>query len=597
MSLSPLIIDRRPAYLGGTKSAASLLTLPAGCGSVLDHLLSCLDGSADGRALVVPSFETDPSYEEAVRDCTSSSSVAVQVCPQPRLASVLEKCEPGDYLLVIDAGRWFMGDGTLGAIARLSPGYRGATHVIAIGADRSSAREHVECGPNDQVRRVVRLYNEMTWPKTAGTTIVASLVPARAIRDVTFTSLGELRSVLSGRGVLSRDVPLESELIDLTDARGLLALHGKLTQDAVAQSVPEGFCMRSPGVLVGDGCTVDPSARLVGPVVIRRGARLAAKVTIIGPAVVGSDSRIEDGAVVIRSVVADGASVAGASTVWQRVVAGDSAVAGASAGDRARLPDASPAPAFPDLPDEPNASRMQEGADAARHRRVDCLLKRVFDIVMVCIALVLLAPMLIVVAILIKVDSRGPVLFTHYRERKGGKEFPCWKFRTMVRDAHTRQRELYQKNEVDGPQFKMRDDPRVTRVGQWLRATNIDELPQLFNVLLGHMSLVGPRPSPFRENQICVPWRRARLSVRPGVTGLWQLCRDKRTEGDFHQWIYYDLAYVRHFSFWLDLKIILATVLTLAGRWRVPISWLIPSSRLDGGSTYRVGDLSFAFQS
>ena len=112
----------------------------------------------------------------------------------------------------------------------------------------------------------------------------------------------------------------------------------------------------------------------------------------------------------------------------------------------------------------------------------------------------------------------------------------------MTADAHRQQRQLYRSNQVDGPQFKLKEDPRVTRVGRLLRVTNLDEIPQLINVLRGQMSLVGPRPSPFRENQICVPWRRARLSVRPGITGLWQVCRDEdRTEGDFHEWIYYDL--------------------------------------------------------
>jgi lipopolysaccharide/colanic/teichoic acid biosynthesis glycosyltransferase len=133
---------------------------------------------------------------------------------------------------------------------------------------------------------------------------------------------------------------------------------------------------------------------------------------------------------------------------------------------------------------------------------------------------------------------------------------------------------------VDGPQFKIDSDPRITRVGQILRKTNIDELPQLFNVLAGKMSLIGPRPSPFRENQICIPWRQARLSVRPGITGLWQICRSNRALGDFHQWIYYDMLYVRHMSPALDLKILAATLITFGGRWGMPVTWLIPARRL-----------------
>ena len=118
----------------------------------------------------------------------------------------------------------------------------------------------------------------------------------------------------------------------------------------------------------------------------------------------------------------------------------------------------------------------------------------------------------------------------------------------MVPGADAMQRELYAKNDVDGPQFKLEKDPRLTRIGRWIRPCSLDELPQLVNVALGQMSLVGPRPSPFRENQTCVPWREGRLSVRPGITGLWQVCRHDRANGVFHPWIHYDLLYVEHMS-------------------------------------------------
>lgn len=208
-------------------------------------------------------------------------------------------------------------------------------------------------------------------------------------------------------------------------------------------------------------------------------------------------------------------------------------------------------------------------------------IKRWIEGALALTALVVLSPILLPLALWIKLDSSGPVFFLDVREGRGGRVFRCIKFRTMHEDADRRQRELYESNDVDGPQFKLKDDPRVTRAGRWLRQTNLDEVPQLINVVLGQMSLVGPRPSPFRENQICVPWRRTRLSVRPGITGLWQICRHDREQGDFHQWIAYDIAYVRNLSFWLDLRILLATVLTLGGRWSVPESWIVRhSSRL-----------------
>ena len=197
------------------------------------------------------------------------------------------------------------------------------------------------------------------------------------------------------------------------------------------------------------------------------------------------------------------------------------------------------------------------------------------EAVIAAAALVLLSPLLAVLGAAVKLSSPGPVLYGDRREGRGGREFRCWKFRSMAVDAHARQRELAEENQLDGPQFKIREDPRITRMGRLLRRLNLDELPQLLNVVRGEMGLVGPRPSPFRENQICVPWRDGRLSVAPGITGLWQVCRDRSDAADFHQWIYYDLLYVNHASPWLDFKILLATVLTLGGRSRVPLRWLV----------------------
>lgn len=151
----------------------------------------------------------------------------------------------------------------------------------------------------------------------------------------------------------------------------------------------------------------------------------------------------------------------------------------------------------------PSANHGLSGYDA---------IKRLLDILVSAASIVVLSPLFLMVAVLIKLESRGRVLYGQEREGRDGRVFKCWKFRTMCEGAHRLQRELAEQNGVDGPQFKIEDDPRVTRVGRWLRTTNIDELPQLYSVLVGDMSLVGPRPSPFRENQICVPWRRATLS-------------------------------------------------------------------------------------
>ncbi|MCL2639822.1 MAG: sugar transferase [Phycisphaerales bacterium] len=206
---------------------------------------------------------------------------------------------------------------------------------------------------------------------------------------------------------------------------------------------------------------------------------------------------------------------------------------------------------------------------AAHHRPLYELFKRLFDILFSLAAILITLPITLTVAALIKLYDRGPIFFVHQREGRHGKPFGCLKFRTMTPNAHQLQRQLRRSNSnhVDGPQFKMPDDPRITPLGSFLRKTNIDELPQFLNVLFGHMSVVGPRPSPFEENQLCPAWREARLSVPPGITGLWQISRSRqRGPSDFQEWILYDTQYVERRGFWLDLKIILLTIKELLGR-------------------------------
>ncbi len=196
--------------------------------------------------------------------------------------------------------------------------------------------------------------------------------------------------------------------------------------------------------------------------------------------------------------------------------------------------------------------------------------KRMLDIAVSAAGLVVLSPFLFIISLLVKATSRGPIFYAHTRQGLAGKEFPCLKFRSMRTGADAHQAQLRAMNEVDGPQFKIARDPRVTRLGAWLRRTNIDEMPQLLNVLVGHMSLVGPRPSPDQENQYCPAWRRARLSTRPGITGLWQVLRNREEcASDFQEWIYYDVEYARHRCFWLDLQILFYTPIAMYAPKRI----------------------------
>jgi lipopolysaccharide/colanic/teichoic acid biosynthesis glycosyltransferase len=192
--------------------------------------------------------------------------------------------------------------------------------------------------------------------------------------------------------------------------------------------------------------------------------------------------------------------------------------------------------------------------------------KRLFDIAFALLVLLVTLPVYPLIMAAIWLEDRGPIFFSHRRQTLGGREFPCIKFRSMRVDADLLKHQLIEKNLADGPQFFMAADPRLTRVGRFLRDWNLDELPQFINVLMGHMSVVGPRPSPHSENQFCPGWREARLSVRPGITGLWQVKRTRRRGTDFQEWIKYDIQYVENAGMRLDLWIILQTVRVLVSR-------------------------------
>lgn len=199
------------------------------------------------------------------------------------------------------------------------------------------------------------------------------------------------------------------------------------------------------------------------------------------------------------------------------------------------------------------------------HRGAGWICKRVFDVALASLLLVLGAPFFALVALAIKLDSRGPVLFKQVRIGRGGRVFRLFKFRSMVPDAEIRLTEIAGANEADGPYFKCTRDPRVTRVGRFIRRTSIDELPQLLNVIKGEMSLVGPRPALPAEVAEFPDWFRHRLEVPPGLTGLWQV--SGRFLLPFHEAARLDVFYVDHWSFGLDLKILARTpTVVLTGR-------------------------------
>jgi lipopolysaccharide/colanic/teichoic acid biosynthesis glycosyltransferase len=263
---------------------------------------------------------------------------------------------------------------------------------------------------------------------------------------------------------------------------------------------------------------VDRNARIIGPVWVGAGRQISGTDVVVGPAVLWDDPA-------------------------QRPVP-----------DELRWADIEPT----GIGDRPHLLH----APSSGYR----ICKRIFDVLFSFLVLVLTLPFYPLVMLAIFLEDGGPFLYGHERETLEGRVFRCWKFRSMRKDADKMTSELQSHNQADGPQFFIENDPRITHVGRILRKTHLDEIPQFINVLLGHMSVVGPRPSPRAENQYCPEWREARLSVRPGITGLWQVRRTRLRGRDFQEWIKYDIQYVEKMGWALDFKLIWQTAVVIAQR-------------------------------
>jgi len=193
-------------------------------------------------------------------------------------------------------------------------------------------------------------------------------------------------------------------------------------------------------------------------------------------------------------------------------------------------------------------------------RQVTC--KRAIDVVVSTFLLALLSPVFLILAVLVKLTSPGPALYRWKVVGKNGEPFSSYKFRSMVANADELKVELESRNEMTGPAFKLTQDPRITRVGSWMRKYSLDELPQLYSVLKGDMSLVGPRPPLAREYNRFTDYQKQKLTVKPGITCLWQV-GGRNQVSDFDEWVKLDLEYINRWSLWLDLRILFKTTATV----------------------------------
>jgi lipopolysaccharide/colanic/teichoic acid biosynthesis glycosyltransferase len=416
--------------------------------------------------------------------------------------------------------------------------------LVAVNAKPAllGASERLKLTPDGNVAGFRRLYSDTAefaflprdWPHHL---FIRANVVERLLSEgnlpSSFSAL--VRKCRSGQLKL-RAVDVGGTVLDLETAEGMLCACGEMLSE-------DGGLERR----TGNSPSVSSNAKIIGRVLFGEDVDIGPEAVIIGPSILGDGATVETGAVVSSSVIGPEVRVPENQIVRNRIIQGrdcdwehddQNRRAGSSLSCDSDL--------------------HQKSREVFRHwprlSYARCL-KRIADFVAALMVLILFAPVIPFIALAIKLNSQGPVFYTDKRQGLHGKVFGCLKFRTMVTGAAQMQDKLRFVSQVDGPQFKMEDDPRISSVGRFLRVTYIDEIPQFFNVLLGQMSVVGPRPSPESENTLCPSWRDARLSVRPGITGLWQLYRTREPMRDFQEWIYYDTMYVRSLSLKMDLTI------------------------------------------
>ena len=297
-------------------------------------------------------------------------------------------------------------------------------------------------------------------------------------------------------------------------------------------------------VVVGDDCTIDDWAQVIGPAVVGNRCRISSRV-LFRESILHDDVLLSRDVKVEGSVIFEGSEVPAGLTINNMIVTNGMKMISANL-----IPLDYAIKGIADL----SGIASIAGTTHVLYK----IMKRSLDLIFSVLGFVFLLPLFVLIAIAIKAGSAGPVFYMQDRCGKDGSLFKMIKFRTMVTNAEKLHQELIAKKDTDGPMFKMLNDPRVTKIGGFLRKTSLDEIPQLINVIKGEMSLVGPRPLIMDEMKFSPGWRNTRLKVKPGITGLWQI--QGRSEASFHDWIRYDMYYVKNQSFLLDITILFKTI-------------------------------------
>ncbi|MFH1717569.1 MAG: sugar transferase [Planctomycetota bacterium] len=461
------------------------------------------------------------------------------------LPSRSERDELRNSWLVVSNGRFAARLDTR-LLEKVLAGTRADVVAVNIESDLLGERERVRLTTEGKVAGFRRVYSDSAefgfipadWPDHL---FISSSVLGQVLADgdlpLSFSAFVE---ICRSKALTLRAINIGGAMLDLETEDGLLSFCRMILSDSPYSE----HKLRGSDTIAGN-------SRIIGRVLLGKNVSIGANATIVGPVIIGDNVKVEPGAIIHSSIIASGVRVP-TNQFLQNCIVRDmqhdwKRFARPENDDRGRV-------ACPRY----DLNQWRRGHGSFRRWPVfsyaRCL-KRITDCLVAMIVLILFAPLMPFVAFAIKLTSPGPVFYRDKRQGLHGNEFDCLKFRTMITGAHAIQEKLRIVSHVDGPQFKMEDDPRISTVGRFLRETYIDEIPQFFNVLFGQMSVVGPRPSPVAENTLCPFWRDARLSVRPGITGLWQLYRTRQPMRDFQEWIYYDVEYVRNLSLLTDLRI------------------------------------------
>lgn len=555
-----------------------LLSLPVGRELLIDHLLGALShhgikevviisGEVNGRTA---ELEMRTAYEREIKVLWKK---APSYCGTAGSLKLVEEFLSEPQFVVVHCNLYLGGLDLTEVVRAHHQSHAGVTFVAYRGVEDKDDLENIvidQSGLVSQVNILHKSRNRRGRLRPCGMYVMNREVLDVIPSDRYFDIKEQLIPSVCARGISVRAHVVRHPTYAIKKSEDLLELNRRiLLGDQVLHEKHDHRPTETDRIVVGENVDISPNSYLLGPLVIGPNSVVEDYVQVIGPAVIGAATRLGKGCMIRESVVWSGTRVLSNARVEYSFIPGDMIVPEGSQLRRTYRIETSLGRdigvQYPraDAASVTWPSRSWErgsGRDTAGNARY-APVKRAIDVVFSSVYLLLGLPLFALIALAIKLDSPGPILFLQNRCGKDGEEFRMLKFRTMMLDAEELQGDLRARNAVDGPMFKLEEDPRITRVGKFLRRTSLDELPQLVNVLRGEMSLVGPRPLAYAEMKFCPSWRDLRLTVTPGVTGLWQV--ESRDHNRFSDWIRYDCEYVRTQSLSTDLRILVRTIQAL----------------------------------